>query len=249
MDRVVMIRRQMALELGLIVPVVRLRDNIQLDPNEYVIKIKGTVVAQGQVIADRFLAMDPGIAEGEIEGIDTVEPAFGLPAKWIDEDHRERAELMGYTVVDPPSIIATHLTEVIKQYGHELLGRQEVQSLLDNLRERNPVLVDEVVPKLLSLGELQKVLANLIRESVSIRDMVTILETLADYAGIVRDPDLLTEYVRQALSRTITQRFIPDNKGKVITLDSQLEKDIMDSVQQTEHGSYLSMPPDKTESV
>ena len=249
LDRVVMIRRQMALELGLIVPVVRLRDNIQLDPNEYVIKIKGTVVAQGQVIADRFLAMDPGIAEGEIEGIDTVEPAFGLPAKWIDEDHRERAELMGYTVVDPPSIIATHLTEVIKQYGHELLGRQEVQTLLDNLRERNPVLVDEVVPKLLSLGELQKVLANLVRESVSIRDMVTILETLADYAGIVRDPDLLTEYVRQALYRTITQKFIPDNKGKVLTLDSQLEKEIMDSVQQTEHGSYLSMPPEKTQRV
>jgi len=249
LDRVVMIRRQMALELGLIVPVVRLRDNIQLDPNEYVIKIKGTVIARGQVMADRFLAMDPGIAEGEIEGIDTLEPAFGLPAKWIEEDHRERAEFMGYTVVDAPSIIATHLTEVIKQYGHELLGRQEVQSLLDNLRERNPVLVDEVVPKLLSLGELQKVLANLIRESVSIRDMVTILETLADYAGIVRDPDLLTEYVRQALSRTITQRFIPDNKGQVITLDSQLEKDIMDSVQQTEHGSYLSMPPDKTQRV
>ncbi|MGI5850672.1 MAG: flagellar biosynthesis protein FlhA, partial [Caldicoprobacterales bacterium] len=224
LDRVVMIRRQMALELGLIVPVVRLRDNIQLDPNEYVIKIKGTVIARGQVMADRFLAMDPGIAEGEIEGIDTLEPAFGLPAKWIEEDHRERAEFMGYTVVDAPSIIATHLTEVIKQYGHELLGRQEVQSLLDNLRERNPVLVDEVVPKLLSLGELQKVLANLIRESVSIRDMVTILETLADYASIVRDPDLLTEYVRQALSRTITQRFIPDNKGQVITLDSQLEK-------------------------
>ena len=249
LDRVVMIRRQMALELGLIVPVVRLRDNIQLDPNEYVIKIKGTVIARGQVMADRFLAMDPGIAEGEIEGIDTLEPAFGLPAKWIEEDHRERAEFMGYTVVDAPSIIATHLTEVIKQYGHELLGRQEVQSLLDNLRERNPVLVDEVVPKLLSLGELQKVLANLIRESVSIRDMVTILETLADYASIVRDPDLLTEYVRQALSRTITQRFIPDNKGQVITLDSQLEKDIMDSVQQTEHGSYLSMPPDKTQRV
>ncbi|HZJ56921.1 MAG TPA: flagellar biosynthesis protein FlhA [Clostridia bacterium] len=249
LDRVVMIRRQMALDLGLIVPVVRLRDNIQLDPNEYVIKIKGTNVAQGQVMADRFLAMDPGLAEGEIEGVDTIEPAFGLPAKWIDEDHRERAELMGYTVVDPPSIIATHLTEIIKQYGHELLGRQEVQSLLDNLKESNSVLVEEVVPKLLSLGELQKVLANLIRENVSIRDMVTILETLADYGSIVRDPDLLTEYVRQALSRTITQKFIPDNKGKVLTLDNQLEKEIMDSVQQTEHGSYLSMPPEKTQGV
>jgi len=249
LDRVVMIRRQMALELGLIVPVVRLRDNIQLNPNEYVIKIRGTVVARGEVMADRFLAMDSGLAEGEIQGIDTVEPAFGLPAKWIDEDQREKAELMGYTVVDPPSVIATHLTEIIKQYGHELLGRQEVQLLLDNLRDRNSVLVDEVVPKLLSLGELQKVLANLIKESVSIRDMVTILETLADYAGIVRDPDILTEYVRQALSRTITQKFIGDSKGKVLTLDNELEKEIMDSVQQTEHGSYLSLAPEKTQQI
>ena len=249
LDRVVMIRRQMALELGLIVPVVRLRDNIQLNPNEYVIKIKGTVVASGEVLADRFMAMDSGLAEEEIQGIDTVEPAFGLPAKWIDEDQRENAELMGYTVVDPPSVIATHLTEVIKQHGHELLGRQEVQMLLDNLKERNSVLVDEVVPKLLSLGELQKILGNLIREGISIRDMVTILETLADYAGIVRDPDLLTEYVRQALSRAITQKFIPDNKGKVLTLDNQLEKEIMDNVQQTEHGSYLSMAPEKTQRI
>lgn len=249
LDRVVMIRRQMALELGLIVPVVRLRDNIQLNPNEYVIKIKGTVVASGEVLADRFMAMDSGLAEEEIQGIDTVEPAFGLPAKWIDEDQRENAELMGYTVVDPPSVIATHLTEVIKQHGHELLGRQEVQMLLDNLKERNSVLVEEVVPKLLSLGELQKILGNLIREGISIRDMVTILETLADYAGIVRDPDLLTEYVRQALSRAITQKFIPDNKGKVLTLDNQLEKEIMDNVQQTEHGSYLSMAPEKTQRI
>ena len=249
LDRVVMIRRQMALELGLVVPVVRLRDNIQLNPNEYVIKIKGTDVACGQVFADRFLAMDSGLAEGDIEGIDTVEPAFGLPAKWIDEEHRENAELAGYTVVDPPSVIATHLTEIIKQYGHELLGRQEVQLLLDNLKEKNSVLVDEVVPKLLSLGELQKVLGNLIREGISIRDMVTILETLADYGGIVRDPDMLTEYVRQALSRSITQKFIPDNKSKVLTLDNELEKDIMDNVQQTEHGSYLSMAPDKTQRI
>ena len=249
LDRVVMIRRQMALELGLIVPVVRLRDNIQLNPNEYVIKIRGTVVARGDVMADRFLAMDSGLAEDDIPGIDTVEPAFGLPAKWIDEEYREKAELMGYTVVDPPSVIATHLTEVIKQYGHELLGRQEVQLLLDNLREKNSVLVDEVVPKLLSLGELQKVLANLIREGVSIRDMVTILETLADYATIVRDPDILTEYVRQALYRTITQKFIGDNKGKVLTLANELEKEIMDNVQQTEHGSYLSLAPEKTQRI
>ncbi len=247
LDRVVMIRRQMALDLGLIVPVVRLRDNIQLDPNEYVIKIKGSEVARGQVMADRLMAMDSGMADGGIDGIDAVEPAFGLPAKWIKEEDREKAELMGYTVVDPPSVIATHLTEVIKKHGYELLGRQEVQSILDKLKERYPALVEELVPKLLTVGEVQKVLCNLLKEGISIRDMVTIAETLADYAPITRDPDMLTEYVRQALARSITQRFFPEKKGKVITLDPELEQEIMDSVKQTEHGSYLSIPPDKTQ--
>jgi len=247
LDRVVMIRRQMALELGLIVPVVRLRDNIQLNPNEYVIKIKGIEVARGQVMADRFMVMDSGMAEGEIEGIDAIEPAFGLPAKWIKEEDRERAELMGYTVVDPPSVIATHLTEVIKRYGHELLGRQEVQTILNSLKEKYPALVEELVPKLLTIGEIQKVLCNLLREKISIRDMVTITETLADYAPITRDPDMLTEYVRQALARSITQQFFPDKKGKVVTLDPELEQEIMNGVKQTEHGSYLAVPPEKTQ--
>lgn len=247
LDRVVMIRRQMALDLGLIVPVVRLRDNIQLDPNEYVIKIKGTEVASGQVMADRFMAMDSGMTDGKIDGIDAIEPAFGLPAKWIKEEDREKAEMMGYTVVDPPSVIATHLTEVIKKYGHELLGRQEVQTILDKLKESYPALVEELVPKLLTIGEVQKVLCNLLKEGISIRDMVTIAETLADYAAITRDPDMLTEYVRQALARSITKQFFPEKKGKVITLDPELEQEIMDGVKQTEHGSYLTIPPDKTQ--
>jgi flagellar biosynthesis protein FlhA len=249
LDRVVMIRRQMALDLGLVVPMIRLRDNIQLDPNEYIIKIKGIEVTRGQVFIDHFLAMDPGTAQGEIEGIDTIEPAFGLPAKWIDEKDKEKAEILGYTVVDPPSVMATHLTQIIKRYGHELMGRQEVQVLLDNMKEKYPSLVDELVPKLMTVGEIQKVLCNLIKEDVPIRDMSTILETLADYAPLTRDTDMLTEYVRQALNRTITYRFMPDKKGKIITLDNQLEQRIMDSIKQTEHGSYLAMEPNEGQKI
>lgn len=243
LDRVVMIRRQLALELGMIVPVIRLRDNIQLNSNEYVIKIKGVEVAKGELMFDHFLAMNPGGVEEEIDGIETREPAFGLPAKWITEDQREKAEMLGYTVVDLPSIIATHLTEVIKKYAHELLGRQEVQTLIDNVKANYPAVVEELVPKLLTVGEIQKVLANLLRENVSIRDMVTILETLADYAPITRDTDMLTEYVRQALGRAITKRFIGDYKPNVITIDPELEQKILDSVQRTEYGSYISLEP------
>ena len=203
LDRVVMIRRQLAIELGMIVPIIRLRDNIQLAPNEYQIKIKGVEVAKGDLMLDHYLAMDPGLAEKEIEGIKTTEPAFGLPAIWITEEQRDRAEMLGYTVVDSPSVIATHLTETIKKYAHELTGRQEVQTLLDNVKENYPVIVEELIPKLMTVGEIQKVLANLLKEGVSIRDMVTILETLADYAPVTNDTDMLTEYVRQRLGRAI----------------------------------------------
>ncbi|MBP9562431.1 MAG: flagellar biosynthesis protein FlhA, partial [Acetoanaerobium sp.] len=193
-DRLVMIRRQCALELGIVVPMIRLRDNIQLQPNEYVIKIKGVEVSGGEILFDHYLAMNPGIADGEIKGIDTVEPAFGLPAKWIDEKERERAEIFGYTVVDPPSIISTHLTEVIKKHAHELIGRQDVKMLLDNLKETHPTLVDEVIPSLLSIGDIQKVLSNLLREGVSIRNFSNIMEALADYGQVTKDTDMLTEY-------------------------------------------------------
>jgi flagellar biosynthesis protein FlhA len=243
LDRVVMIRRQLALELGIIVPIIRLRDNIQLNPNEYVIKIKGVDVSGGELMMDHFLAMNPGTAEEEIEGIPTTEPAFGLPAIWINESQRDRAEMLGYTVVDPPSIIATHMTEIIKRHAHELLGRQDVQTLLDNIKNTYPALVDELVPKQLSLGEVQKVLGNLLRESVSIRDMVTILETLADYVPVTRDTDMLTEYVRQALGRAISKTFITPDNSDVITLDPQLEQLIMDSIQKTEAGAYLTIEP------
>ncbi len=242
-DRLVMIRRQCALELGIIVPMIRLRDNIQLQPNEYIIKIKGVEVAGASVLFDHYLAMNPGNADGELSGIDTVEPSFGLPAKWIDSKEREKAEIYGYTVVDPPSIIATHLTEIIKRYAHELIGRQDVKMLVDNLKETQPSLVDEVTPALLSLGEIQKVLANLLRESVSIRNFATIVEALADYAQVTKDTDMLTEYVRQSMYRNITNQFMPEKEAKVITMDQDVEKNIMESLQTTETGTYMALDP------
>jgi len=243
LDRVVMIRRQLALELGVIVPIIRLRDNIQLAPNQYVIKIKGVEVARGELMLDHYMAMNPGNVKDEIEGIPTREPAFGLPALWISETMRDRAEMMGYTVVDAPSIIATHMTEIIRRNIHVLLSRQDVQTLIDNAKENYPAVVEELVPKLLSLGEIQKVLSNLLREGVSIRDMGTILETLADYAPITRDPDMLTEYVRQSLGRAISSTYITPENNDVITLDPQVEKIILDSVQRTEAGSYMTIEP------
>ena len=250
LDRIVMIRRQIAMELGLVVPTVRLRDNIQLNPNEYVIKIKGVKVAGGEVYFDHYLAMDPGTGEGEIEGIDTIEPAFGLPAKWITDKEREKAEVFGYTVVDPPSVIATHLTEVIKENAHELIGRQDVKALIDNIKEEYPAVVEELVPKILSLGDIQKVLSNLLKEQISIRDMVTILETLADYGRITHDTDLLTEYVRQRLSGYITNKYVEDGKQlNVVTLDNSVEEAIMNSINKTETGSYLSLEPNTAQRI
>ncbi len=249
LDRVVMIRRQLALELGMIVPIIRLRDNIQLSPNEYVIKIKGVEVANGEIMLDHFIAMSPGFVEEEIEGIKTTEPAFGLPAVWIGEAQRDKAEMLGYTVVDPPSIIATHLTEIVKAHAHELTGRQEIQTIIEKVKENYPAIVDELVPKVMTIGEIQKVVANLLKEGVSIRDIVTILETLADYAPVTHDTDMLTEYVRQALGRAISKKFIRDKKSNVITLDPKLEQIILDSVQRTEHGSYLTLEPNTTNSI
>lgn len=249
LDRVVMIRRQIALELGVVVPIIRLRDNIQLSPNQYIIKIKGTEVADGEILFDHYMAMNPGYVEEEIDGIETVEPSFGLPALWISETQRERAEALGYTVVDPPSIIATQLTEVVKKHLDELLTRQDVQTLVNNVKETNPVLVEELIPKTLNLGEVQKVLANLLREGVSIRDLVTILETLADYAPTTRDTDMLTEYVRQALRRAISKKFFASEVNNVITLDPELEQQIMDAIQHTEQGSYLALDPQITQRI
>ncbi|GIP43754.1 flagellar biosynthesis protein FlhA [Paenibacillus sp. J45TS6] len=244
LDRIIMIRRQCALELGLVVPVIRIRDNIQLRPSEYVIKIKGNTVGGGELLLNHYLAMSPGYDDDSISGIETMEPAFGLPALWIDELTKDRAELSGYTVVDPPSVVATHLTELIKRHAHELLGRQETKAIIDNLRESYPALVDELIPTVLSIGDVQKVLAKLLREKISIRDMVTIVETLADYGTYTKDPDVLTEYVRQALSRQITQQYtLKGETMRVITVGPNLEKKIAESVQQSEQGSYLALDP------
>lgn len=250
LDRVVMIRRQIALELGTVVPIIRLRDNIQLNPNQYIIKIKGIQVTEGEILFDHYMAMNPGYVEEEITGIPTFEPSFHLPAIWITESQRERAESFGYTVVDAPSIIATHLTEIIRTHIAELLTRQDTQNLVNNLKESNPVLVDELVPKMLGLGDVQKVLQNLLSEGISIRDLLTIFETLADHATGTRDTDVLTEYVRQALKRAISNKYFPANEvTSVVTLDPKIEQEIMSSVKQTEQGAYLTLDPEKTRAI
>ncbi len=250
LDRVVMIRRQIALELGTVVPIIRLIDNIQLNPNQYIIKIKGIQVSEGEILFDHYMAMNPGMVEEEINGIPTYEPSYHLPALWITESQRERAEALGYTVVDPPSIIATHLTAVIREHIDELLTRQDVQNLLSNIKESNPMVVDELVPKLLGVGELQKVLQNLLREGISIRDLLTIVETLADHAVTTRDTDVLTEYVRQSLKRAISSKyFAPNETTIVVTLDPSIEQQIMSSVKQTEQGSYLTLDPEITQKI
>ena len=250
LDRVVMIRRQIALELGMVVPIIRLRDNIQLNPNQYIIKIKGIQVTEGEILFDHYMAMNPGFVEEEISGIPTFEPSFHLPALWITESQRERAESLGYTVVDPPSIIATHLTEVIRSHVDELLTKQDVQNLINNVKENNPVLIDELIPKLLGIGEIQKVLQNLLREGISIRDLLTILETLSDHAATTRDTDVLTEYARQSLKRAISSKYFPANEvTSVITLDPKVEQEIMASVKQTEQGAYLTLDPEKTKAI
>lgn len=245
LDRVVMIRRQIALELGCVVPMIRLRDNIQLNPNQYLIKIKGVPVSEGEILFDHYMAMNPGYVEEEISGIPTFEPSYHLPALWITESQRERAESLGYTVVDPPSIIATHLTEIIRSHLDELLTRQDVQNLIDNVKDANQTLIGELVPKLLSVGEIQKVLQNLLAEGISIRDLITIFETLADYASTTHDTDILTEYVRQNLKRAISnQYFFSTEPTSVVTLDPKAEQEIMNAVKQTEQGSYLALDPD-----
>ena len=250
LDRVVMIRRQIALELGAVVPIIRLRDNIQLNPNQYIIKIKGIQVSEGEILFDHYMAMNPGFVEEEITGIPTFEPSFHLPAIWITEAQRERAESVGYTVVDPPSIIATHLTEVIRRHIDELLTREDVQNLINNIKEGNTTLVEELVPKLLGVGDIQKVLQNLLREGISIRDLVTIFETLADYAPSTRDTDVLTEYARQSLKRAISNKyFTPNETTRVATLDPAIEKEIMGSVKQTEQGAYLTLDPNVTQQI
>ncbi len=248
-DRVVMFRKQFAQEMGMVIPSVRLKDSGQLNPNQYTIRFKGEQVAMGDVLIDHYLALVPGDTTENVDGIDAIEPAFGIPAKWISEDKKGRAELAGYTLVDPTSVIITHLAETIRQHAHELLTRQEVNNMLANLRKANETIVEDTVPSLLSVSDLQKVLGNLLREGVPIRDLGTILETLGDYAAAVKDTDVLTEYVRQALKRTISHRFAEAGQLKVITLDAQIENTIMNAVKKMEGGSYLALEPDVIQGI
>lgn len=243
LERIVMIRRQCALEMGLVVPTIRIRDNIQIKPNAYSVKLKGIEIAKGELLLDHYLAMNSGTVFEEITGIDTVEPAFGLPALWIPESEREQAELNGYTVVDAVSVLATHITEVIKSHASEILGRQETQNLVDSIKQSNASVVEELMPDLLSIGDIQKVLANLLKERISIRDMVTILEVLADYAKMTKDTEILTEYVRHALSRQITKQNVQNNILPAVTLDPATENIIASAVQRNDHGSYVSLEP------
>ncbi|GGH82174.1 flagellar biosynthesis protein FlhA [Pullulanibacillus pueri] len=247
LDRIVMIRRQLAIELGMVIPVVRIRDNIQLEPNSYRLKIKGSEIARGSLLLDHYLAMSPGEDDPNIVGVDTVEPAFGLPAKWIGEDMKEQAELAGYTVVDPPSVVSTHITELLKRHCHELLGRKETKQLIEHLKQSDETLVNEVTPEPLSIGEVQKVLVNLLRENLSIRNLPVIFEVLADVATMTKDTDLLTEYVRQGLSRQISHQYVRNNLLKVLTLDPAFEETITESIQRTEHGNYLALNPEMTQ--
>ncbi|MGB4482392.1 MAG: flagellar biosynthesis protein FlhA, partial [bacterium] len=250
LERIVLLRKQLALELGFLVPTVRVRDNMQLAPNEYSISIRGLQAAGGELLPGYLLAMRPEEEGKEMDGIPTREPTFGLPALWIPEERRQEAERANYTVVDLPAVLATHLTEVIKEHIHELLGRQEVKTLLDSLRESHPAVVDELVPTILGLGQVQRILANLLRERVSIRDLVTILETLADYGPLTKDTDILTEYVRQALARQISQQYRPESGPlPVLTLDPRLEELLRNALQKTDYGNYLALAPQEAEKL
>jgi len=244
LDRITMIRRQTATKMGMVLPPIRVRDNLQLKPKEYRINLRGIEIARGEVHVDHFLAMNAGMATGTIEGIPTKEPVFGLPAFWIPESRKEEAEILGFTVSDPSSVVATHLTEVVKTHGPDILSRQDVQGLLNNIKTEYPAVVEELVPDLMTLGEIQRVLQNLLRERVSIRDLVPVLEALANYARLTKDTDTLTEYSRQALARAITHSYIgADGRLPVITLDPGLEQILANSVQQTDQGAFVTLEP------
>lgn len=248
-ERVVIFRKQFALDMGMVIPSVRMTDNPEINPNMYIIKIKGEEVARGEILVDHYLALDSGDVTQQIEGIDTVEPAFGLPAKWISEDKKIMADVAGYTLIDPISVMITHWSEIMKRYAHELLSRQDVSTMLDNVKKTNPIVVDDIIPKVISVGYLQKILANLLKEGIPIRDLETILETIGDHSNVLKDTDIITEYVRQSLKRTITHRFAEANSLRVITLDTQIEDLIVSSVKKSDQGSYLAMPPDMIQRI
>lgn len=248
-DRVVLFRRQFAQDMGMVVPSVRLRDNGYLNPNEYVIKLKGEEVARGEILVEYYLALDPGNLTGKIDGIETIEPAYGIPSLWITKDKKDLAEIYGYTVIDPLSVLITHLSEIIKIHAHELLSRQDLNQLINNVKISNESLVEEVIPGVVSLGNLQKILGNLLKEGIPIKDMETILETISDYGTSVKDTEMLTEYVRQSLKRTITHKWSTGGQIKVITLSTDIEKLILNAISKNEKGSYLSIEPELLQDI
>lgn len=248
-ERVVIFRKQFAIDMGMVFPSIRMRDNQHINPNQYVIKIKGENVADGEILMDHYLALDSGNVTREVDGIDTVEPAFNIPAKWISEENKLRAEIAGYTLIDPTSVMITHLSEIIKNHAHELLNRQDVKTMLDKLKETNPSVVEDIVPNVVPIAYLQKELCLLLKENVPIRDLQTILETLADNQHNMKDIDITNEYVRQALKRTITHRFADGGQIRVITLDTETENKIVSSVKKSEQGSYLAMDPQSIQAL
>ncbi len=248
-DRVVLFRRQFAQDMGMVVPSVRLRDNGYLNPNEYVIKLKGEEIARGEILVEYYLALDPGNLTGQVDGIETIEPAYGIPSLWITKDKKELAEIYGYTVIDPLSVLITHLSEIIKIHAHELLSRQDLNQLISNVKKSNESLVEEVIPGVVSLGNLQKILGNLLKEGIPIKDMETILETISDYGTSVKDTEMLTEYVRQSLKRTITHKWSTGGQIKVITLSTDIEKLILNAISKNDKGSYLSIDPELLQNI
>lgn len=248
-NRIIIFRRQYAQEMGLVIPSIRLRDSSSLNTNQYVIKIKGEEIAKGEILVDYYLALEPADPLGEIDGIETIEPAYGIPSKWIRPENKEMAEIYGYTVIDPLSVMITHMSETVKQHAYELINRQEVKQLIENVRQKSPELVEEVFPNLISYGNMQKVLTNLVKEGIPIKDMETILETIADSSGTGKDTDMVTEDIRVALKRTITRKFCEGGQMRVVTLDEELEKAIISSITKSGQGVYLALSPDIMQSV
>ncbi len=248
-NRIVIFRRQYAQDMGFVIPSVRLRDSSSLNTNQYIIKIRGEEVARGEILVDYYLALEPPTLSGEVDGIETVEPAYGIPSKWIRPENKEMAEIYGYTVIDPLSVMLTHLSETIRQHAYELLGRQEVMQLLENVKKHSAELVDELFPNQFTYSSFQKILNNLLKEGVPIKDMETILETIVDSIPTTRDMDVITENIRIALKRTITRMFCDGGQMKVLTLDAELEKNIIGSMAKGEQGVYLALSPDVMQSV
>lgn len=248
-ERLVMFRKQFALDMGMVIPAVRLRDDAGLNPNHYVIKLRGEEVTRGEILIDYYLALDPGNLTGEIDGIDTIEPAYGIPGKWITPEKRDLAEIYGYTVIDPLSVIVTHLSETIRKHAHEILSRQDVNQLLETLKKNGSATVEDVVPNMISFSNFQKVLANLLQEGVPIRDMELIMDTIASHVANVRDIEVLTEYIRQSLKRTITRKWSEGGQIRVIVLDAEVEKVIVNALKTNEQGTSFNLSPDLMQQI